>query len=115
MSDPQQPFSPYEWYSLTPEQQAAAVAEISLVREAERAAERDKDEAAHGTVLAGATGLRRAILELHAPTFEEFDAKPRCSGCYDSDTGTMTGRVRRTCWTGIGSMGRTSEHRAAGH
>ncbi len=91
MNNPEQPFSPYEWYSLTPEQQAAAVAEILLVREAERAAERaaehDEVEAAHSAALTDATGLRRAILELHAPTFGEFGAKPRCSGCYDSDYG----------------------------
>jgi hypothetical protein len=87
MSDPQPPFSPYEWYSLTPEEQAAAVTELRRVRDVELVVERDKVEAAHSAVLAGATGLRRAILELHAPTFEEFGAKPSCSGCYDSDYG----------------------------
>jgi len=85
MSSLEPPFSPYEWYSLTPEQQAAAVAEILLVREAEQAAERDEVEAAHSAALAGSSGLRRAVLELHAPTFGEFGAKPRCSCCYNPD------------------------------
>jgi len=85
MTEP--PFSPYEWYSLTPEQQAAAVAEILLVREAERAAARDEVEAAHSAALAGATGLRLAILELHSPTPTDahIDATLVCSCCYNPD------------------------------
>jgi len=83
MTEP--PFSPYEWYSLTPEQQAAAVAELLLVREAERAAERYKVEFAHYKALADSLGFRRAVLELHAPTFVEFGAEPRCSCCYNPD------------------------------
>lgn len=72
MSNPEPPFSPYEWVCLTPEQ---------------RAAERDKVEAAHSAALAGETGLRRAILELHAPTPADahIGANLRCSCCYNPD------------------------------
>jgi hypothetical protein len=105
MTDPS--FSPYEniiaglrygwsryapeeyarWYTLTPEQKVAEIAARRRVRDAERAAGRDKAEFAHYKALADSLGLRRAVLELHAPMFEEFGAKPRCSGCYDSDYG----------------------------
>ena len=87
MMDPEPPFSPYEWYNLTPEQQAAAVAEILLVREAERAAERYKVEFAHYKALADSLGFRRAVLELHAPTPADahIDATLVCSCCYNPD------------------------------
>jgi len=87
MSDTEPPFSPYEWYSLTPERQAAAVAELLLVREAERAAERDKAEAVHCAAFVGSSGLRRAILELHRPMFDQLSSRAECSFCYDSDDG----------------------------
>jgi len=107
MSDTDPSFSPYEnimaglkygwsryapeeyarWYALTPEQKAAEIAARRRVRDAERAAERYKAEFAHYKALADATGLRRAVLELHAPTFEEFGSSPGCSCCYDSEYG----------------------------
>ena len=87
MSNPVQPFSPYEWYSLTPERQAAAVTELRRVRDAEQVAERDKFEAAHSAALTAATGLRRAILELHSPTpaAAHIYATIVCSCCYNPD------------------------------
>ncbi len=46
-----------------------------------RLAELDKTKAAHGAALAGATGLRRAILELHSPTQDDLDDWLTCSAC----------------------------------
>ncbi len=87
MSNPEPPFSPYDWYSFLPEQQAAAITENIRVRDAERVAERDKVEAAHSAVLAEATGVRRAILELHSPTpaAAHIYATIVCSCCYNPD------------------------------
>jgi len=107
MSDTDPSFSPYEnimaglkygwsryapeeyarWYALTPEQKAAEIAARRRVRDAERAAERYKAEFAHYKALADSRGFRRAVLELHAPTFEEFGFKPSCSCCSDSEWG----------------------------
>ncbi len=107
MSDPQQPFSPYDnimpgmdyvqrryapdeyerRQTLTSEQVDAEIAERRRVRDAERAAERDKVEAAHCAV--GARGLRRAVLELHRPVFEQLSSRPGCSCCYDSEWGPV--------------------------
>jgi len=75
------------WNSLTPEQKAAEIAERRRVRDAERAAERAKAEFAHYKALADSLGFRRAVLELHAPKFEEFGSSPGCSSCYDSEYG----------------------------
>ena len=39
-------------------------------------------ESTHAALLASSTGLRRQILELHAPTFyHAADRHPRCDGC----------------------------------
>jgi len=77
------------WYALTPEQKAAEIAARRRVRDAEWAAERYKAEFAHYKALADSLGFRRAVLELHAPTFEEFGFKPTCSCscCSDSEWG----------------------------
>jgi len=108
MSDTDSSFSPYDniragldyawsryapeeyawWYALTPEQKAAEVAERQRVREIKRAAERAEAEAAHTAALAESAGLRRAVLELHAPTFEGFGSTPGCSHCEDSEWGS---------------------------
>ncbi len=66
---------------------AAEIVERRRVRDAERAAERYKAEFAHYKALADSLGFRRAVLELHAPTFEEFGFKPSCSCCSDSEWG----------------------------
>jgi len=75
------------WYALTPEQQEAEIAVRRRVRDAERAAERDKADAAHCKAFVHASGLRRAVLELHAPTFEYLGSSPACSSCYDGEYG----------------------------
>jgi len=73
--------------TLTPEQVDAEIAERRRVRDAKRAAERYKAEFAHYKALGDSLGFRRAVLELHAPTFEEFGSSPGCSCCYDSEYG----------------------------
>lgn len=47
--------------------------------ERQRVTELEKTKAAHRTELAGAIGLRRAILELHSP-----DAELGCPACPDT-------------------------------
>jgi len=108
MSDAEPSFSPYEnitaglkygwsryapdeyarWYALTPEQKAAEIAAHHRVRDAELVAERDKAEFAHYKALADSLGLRRAVLELHAPTFTGIGSIPGCSHCEDSEWGS---------------------------
>ena len=60
---------------------------LRISREDSPAAERYKAEFAHYKVLADSLGFRRAVLELHAPTFEEFGSSPGCTCCYDSEYG----------------------------
>ncbi len=36
-----------------------------------------------------ASGLRRAVLELHRPTFERLSSEPGCKCCYDSEWGPV--------------------------
>lgn len=86
----QRQYAPDEYerrQTLTPEQWSAELAERRRVRVAKRAAERYKAEFAHYKALADSLGFRRAVLELHAPTFEEFGSSPGCSCCYDSEYG----------------------------
>jgi len=73
--------------SITPEQWAAEVAERRRIRDAKRAAERDKAEAAHCKAFVHTSGLRRAVLELHRPTFAFLGSSPACSSCYDGEYG----------------------------
>lgn len=73
--------------TFTPEQWAAELAERRRVREIKRAAERAEAEAAHVAALADSRGLRRAVLELHAPTFTAIGSNPGCSHCQDSEFG----------------------------
>jgi len=75
------------WNSLTPEQRDVEIAERRRVRDADREAEHYKAEFAHYKALADSLGFRRAVLELHAPTFEGFGSSPGCSCCYDSEYG----------------------------
>jgi hypothetical protein len=77
------PVSPELYDAMTREPTDDERAEYTRRRE-EREAEqrRQLDEHAHRMVTA--TGLRRAVLELHAPSVEDSYAYPVCRGC-DAD------------------------------
>jgi hypothetical protein len=61
----------------TPEQRTADRAEYERSRVQHHAA----TSAAHDALIAEATGLRRAVLELHGPEREPYGWEPRCHGC----------------------------------